>query len=121
MRLLLAEDDRDLRELLGTALQADGSVVVAVGNGRDALEQLAATNHSFDVALLDVRMPGLTGLDVLSAARRQGNDVPVVLITSFCDPELEARGLALGATRVLDKLLDLDELLRVVRAAARAR
>lgn len=120
MRLLLAEDDQDFRELLRAALEVGGTIVVAVANGREALERLARAAEAFDVAVLDVRMPGMTGLDVLRATRRDGNEVPIVLITSFCDPELEERGRHLGATRVLDKLLDLEQLRQAVHEAARS-
>jgi two-component system, cell cycle response regulator CpdR len=119
MRLLLAEDDADFRELLSAALEIGGATVVAVANGREALERIDVEGDAFDVMVFDVRMPGMTGLDVLCAARARGNHVPVVLITSFCDPELEERGQRLGAARVIDKLVDLELLRQVVRDAAR--
>lgn len=114
-RLLLAEDDRDLRELLCTVLEADGATVVSVANGREALEMLENGGGDFDVALLDVRMPLMTGLEVLRESRRGGATVPIILITSFADHELVDRAIALGAACVLDKPIDADLLRRTVR------
>jgi len=111
--LLLAEDDRDLRELLTTVLEGLGMRVVAAADGAEALERLREDGR-FDAAVLDVRMPKVTGIEVLSRAREAGLNVPIVLVTGFADPELSTKGLALGAARVVDKPLDPDDFRAVI-------
>jgi CheY-like chemotaxis protein len=118
-RLLLAEDDRDLRELLCAVLESEGCSVVAVANGREAIDQLRVGNR-FDAAIFDVRMPVMTGLDALREARRLGVVVPILLVTSFGDQELHERAIALGAARVMDKPLAPEELREAVRELTRA-
>lgn len=112
-RVLLAEDDRDFRDVLCSVLEADGRTVVAVPNGRAALDALARAHDDFDVVLLDVHTPSMTGLDVLRESRIAGMTVPVVLMTSFADHALTKRALALGAACVVEKPFD-DERLRQV-------
>jgi CheY-like chemotaxis protein len=110
-RLLLAEDDRDLRDVLREVLEATGASVVTVADGKTALDALLG-GGSFDLAILDVGMPRMSGLDVLRAAARSGelDRVPVVLITGFGDEELRDEALALGALEVMNKPLDAQDL-----------
>ncbi|MFO0679368.1 MAG: response regulator [Polyangiaceae bacterium] len=85
-RLLLAEDDDDFRLMLTSMLERRGFRVTAVPDGRVALTLLASTmSLRFDGAILDVRMPGATGLEVLRSRRLAQDDVPIVLISGFAD------------------------------------
>ncbi|CAN5923983.1 hypothetical protein BH11MYX4_BH11MYX4_06310 [soil metagenome] len=118
-RLLLAEDDRDLRELLSAILEADGATVVAVSNGREAMDHLRRDGSGFHAAILDVRMPLMTGLDVLRESRRLESVVPIVLVTSFADDELRERARELGAACVINKPLDPEHLRQAVGRFAR--
>lgn len=111
-RLLLAEADRDLRGLLATMLEESGACVIAVGNGRDALALLR--RERFDAAVLGVRMPSMSGLDVLREATLSFCVVPIVLVSSFADAEARARATTLGAVLVLEKPLDPGELSRAL-------
>ncbi|MBX3189643.1 MAG: response regulator [Labilithrix sp.] len=115
---MLAEDDRDLRELLSGVLRSDGASVVAVTNGREALEEIQREGSDFDAVVLDNRMPVMTGLEVLRAARSAGSTVPVVLITSFLDHELVDRAIALGVATVIDKPFDAEQLREVIAKLA---
>lgn len=117
-RFLLAEADRDLREILMAALDADNAIVVAVGNGREAFEQLLGNDGDFDVAVLDVRMPEMTGMDVLREAARAGCGVPIVLTIGFEDSDLRRRAQDLGAATVLEKPLEPERLREIVWALA---
>jgi DNA-binding response OmpR family regulator len=113
-RLLLAEVDRDLRQLLCAALEGDGTVVVTVANGRDALEHLRR-DSGLSAAILDARLPGMSGLEVLRTMRRYGARVPVLLVTSFGDHEVHEHVLRLGRVRVIEKPLEPEDLVAAVR------
>jgi DNA-binding NtrC family response regulator len=114
-RLLLAEDDDDVRWSLTEILQTEGFEVIAVSSGSALLEHLGSAflfeqrNTPPDVIVSDVRMPGVSGLTVLEGVRQRGWSIPVVLITAFGDDELRARASRLDAT-LLSKPLDLNEL-----------
>lgn len=114
---MLAEDDRDLRELFSRFLEEDGAMVVAVANGRDALACLQ--KDPFDAAILDVRMPGMTGLEVLRELARRRSTIPILLVSSFADPDLHDRAVKLGAALVLAKPLSAAELRSAVLTVGR--
>jgi len=83
IRILVAEDDAVSRELLCEILRSDGYEVQDVADGASAVEHAGAGR--FDLVLTDVRMAGLTGLDVLAAFSTKEADTPVILITAFGD------------------------------------
>ncbi len=120
-RLLLAEDDLEMRRLLATRLRRLGFEVVEVADGWQLLElaMAGATDGSPSVGLVisDVRMPGLTGLEVLARLRRSAYPAPVILVTAFGDRATHAEATRLGAAAVLDKPFELDELCRAALAA----
>jgi len=117
-RVLLAEDDFELRELLACVLRADGHEVVEACDGNELWALLdrehAADGAPFSLVVSDVRMPGKTAFDVLTQLQRALTETPVILITAFGDPTTHLRALRLGASRVLDKPFDCDELRSVV-------
>jgi DNA-binding response OmpR family regulator len=110
--VLVAEDDRDLRDIIAGFLEAKGWRVVALANGPEALER--AREERFKVAVLDVRSPSSRGLGVLQTLRAWGSTLPVIVITSFGDAFLSARAMGMGATLVLEKPFDLEDLERAV-------
>ena len=114
-RLLLAEDDFELRELLACVLRADGHEVVEACDGNELLALLSRESEDgsqapFSLVVSDVRMPGLTAFDVLTRLQRSLTETPVILITAFGDQTTHLRALHLGASRVIDKPFDCDEL-----------
>jgi DNA-binding response OmpR family regulator len=110
-RLLLAEDDFELRELLACVLRADGHDVVEARDGNELWTMLSEDDREpFALVVSDVRMPGLTAFDVLSRLQRSLADTPVILITAFGDQTTHLRALRLGASRVFDKPFDCDDL-----------
>jgi CheY-like chemotaxis protein len=121
-RILVAEDDPDLRMLIAAALGRDGHDIVTAADGTEILELLAATigepesTRQFDLIVSDVRMPGWSGLDVLAGLRHYPLVPPVVLITAFGDEQLHADARRLGAVATLDKPFDVDDLRAVVGA-----
>jgi DNA-binding NtrC family response regulator len=120
-QILLAEDDDELRWGLHDFLKCAGYSVVAVRDGRALLEYLGAAmlldqrDAPPDAIITDIRMPVLTGLQLLQKVRDRGWETPVVVISAFGDEELRRRATSLGATAFLDKPIDTDALLRVLR------
>lgn len=115
-RVLLAEDDDDLRTLLALKLRDAGFDVTEASDGNDLLERLIDVasvdggDDPFDIVLSDVNMPHFNAFDVLVGAHSCLGATPVVLMTSFCDAHTHAQALRLGAAAVLDKPLRLDDL-----------
>lgn len=115
-RILLAEDDGDLRTLLCLKLRGAGFDVTEASDGQDLLERLIdgyspdGAYDPFDMVLSDINMPHFSALDVMIGARSCLATTPVVLMTSFGDADTHTRALSLGATAVLDKPLRLDDL-----------
>lgn len=126
-RVILAEDDADMRHMLAGVLGADGWEVVEAPDGNeliDRLHEIARQPHGRDsVALIlaDVRMPRLDGLDVLAALRCAGWYTPVILMTAFGDDATHAEAKRLGAVEVLDKPFGMEALRALVRRVAPAR
>jgi DNA-binding response OmpR family regulator len=112
-RLLLAEDDLELRDLLAYVLRADGHEVIEARDGNELLEILGECmqgGEPFSLVVSDVRMPGLTAFDVLSRLQRALTDTPVILITAFGDQTTHLRATRMGVQRVFDKPFDFDDL-----------
>lgn len=117
MRLLVAEDDPGLRSVLERGLQRAGYVVDAVPDGERALRYLRA--YEYEVAVLDWRMPGTSGLEVLRELRRRGSAVPVLMLTARDATADRVEGLDAGADDYLVKPFQFVELLARIRALQR--
>ncbi len=116
-RLLVAEDDRAVREALSRALELEGYVVTAVGNGAEAIDAVASVHP--DVAVLDVSMPIVDGLTVCKVLRADGNRLPILMLTARTETRDRVAGLDAGADDYLPKPFELDELLARLRALLR--
>ena len=116
MRLLLVDDEAEFLEPTAARLSRRGIACSTVGSGEDALRALRTA--PFDCAVVDVRMPGMDGLELLRLIRRDYPAVPVILLTGHASIDLGVRGMDLGAFEYLLKPVDLDELLDTVRRAA---
>ncbi|HET9108726.1 MAG TPA: response regulator [Steroidobacteraceae bacterium] len=117
MRLLLVEDDAMIGEAMRAGLKREGFTVDWVHDGESALQVLRT--EDFDLLLLDLGLPRKGGLEVLTAARASGQDLPVLIITArdaVCD---RVQGLDAGADDYLVKPFDLDELAARIRALLR--
>ena len=119
MKLLLAEDEIAMSEAIVDILTYHNYSVDAVHNGEDALHY--ARSQRYDGLILDIMMPRLDGLSVLSALRREGSTVPVLLLTAKAEVEDRIRGLDAGADDYLPKPFVMGELLSRVRAMLRRR
>lgn len=112
-RVLLAEDDDEMRRLLVRALSRDGYEVIAAANGVSMLAMVDDERHdapSYDLVITDLRMPGIGGMEVLDAIRRRGWTVPMIIVTGFASDDTHERAAHLGATIVFQKPFDVDDL-----------
>jgi two-component system response regulator TctD len=117
MQLLLVEDDPTMQATLHRALTRRGMEVLAVGDGRMALNQWLVQQP--DAVILDLTLPGMDGLEVLSQARARGLRTPVLILTARGTIGDRVIGLNLGADDYLPKPFDLDELEARLRALVR--
>jgi DNA-binding response OmpR family regulator len=117
MRLLLAEDDLMLGEAISAGLRQDGFAVDWITDG--AQTQSALLTHRYDVLLLDLGLPGISGMGVLQGMRIKGNRTPVIVISARDQPAHLIAGLDAGADDYMSKPLDLDVLAARVRAVIR--
>lgn len=117
MRLLLAEDEKDLARALTAILEHHKYMVDVVHNGDDAL--FYAESAEYDGIILDVMMPKKNGFEVLETLRKQGNHTPILLLTAKNQLEDKVSGLDLGADDYLTKPFDTPELLARVRSMLR--
>jgi DNA-binding response OmpR family regulator len=117
MKLLIAEDERDLNQLLYRKLSSEGYTVDAVRNGEDAWNLLICEHY--DLVLLDVMMPRMNGFDLLQKMRENGYQIPVLLLTARDGIEDRVTGLELGADDYLLKPFSMDELLARIHAVLR--
>jgi CheY-like chemotaxis protein len=126
LRIVLAEDDEDLRTLLTQALARAGYAVVAMEDGFELSDYVSLTRVCGgpllppDLILSDVRMPGHTGLEVLARLHATGLSCPVVLLSAFTDDETREAARKLGVCAVLDKPVDLEVLKATVHEATHA-
>jgi two-component system, OmpR family, response regulator MprA len=117
MLVLVADDDRAVREALERALQLNGFDVALAADGNEALSETA--DRTPDALVLDVMMPGYDGLDVTRRLRREGNRVPILLLTARDAVGDRVEGLDAGADDYLPKPFALEELLARLRALLR--
>ena len=119
MRLMVVEDEKNLREIVVTRLTREGHGVDSAADGRDALAYIDA--GTYDCIILDIMLPHKDGLSVLKEMRAKGNAAPVLLLTARDNIEDRVAGLDLGADDYLVKPFAYDELSARVRALLRRR
>jgi CheY-like chemotaxis protein/HPt (histidine-containing phosphotransfer) domain-containing protein len=118
LRILVAEDNLVNRTLVTTLLRKRGHTITAVENGRAAVDTFKAARHRFDVALLDVQMPEMSGLEAAEAIRDRegatGRRLPIVALTAHAMQGDRERCLDAGMDGYLSKPIDVDELVETV-------
>lgn len=122
-RILLADDDAEMRAMVGWALEREGYILQECHDGVSLKKWIdrarsRSTNVHFDLVISDIRMPGLTGLDVLADAQSHGDAPPVILISAFCDAETEDLARRLGAAALLPKPFEVEDLVARARELA---
>jgi two-component system response regulator MprA len=116
-RVLVADDDRAIRESLARALELEGYEVVVTSDGAAALS--AVKEQPADVLVLDVMMPGIDGLTVCRVLRAERDRTPILMLTARTETSDRVAGLDAGADDYLPKPFELDELLARLRALVR--
>jgi two-component system, OmpR family, response regulator len=116
-KLLVVDDEPNIRELLSTSLRFAGFEVVSAGSGREALA--AAEEHSPDLAVLDVMLPDMDGFTVTRRLRAAGKHFPVLFLTAKDDTEDKVTGLTVGGDDYVTKPFSLDEVVARIRAVLR--
>lgn len=117
MRLLLAEDEKSLSKAIIAILQKNNYSADAAYDGEEALDYLASGNY--DGLILDLMMPKLDGISVLKELRKQGNTIPVLILTAKSEIDDKVLGLDSGANDYLTKPFNANELLARIRAMTR--
>src|SRR4249919_1426915 len=112
-RILVVDDERSMRELLAIVLRREGYEVLLAENGRGAIEILE--REPVDILISDIKMPDLSGVEVLRAAKRIDQDILGIMITAFASTESAVEAMRLGACDYLTKPFDLDVLRMKVR------
>jgi DNA-binding NtrC family response regulator len=118
LRILVVDDDPGQRSLLETFLNQQGFTVTAAGSGEEALHALG--RDCFAMVISDVRMPGMSGLELLRQIRDGHPTLPLLLVTAFANIREAVGAIRDGALNYLSKPIDLDELLATVRQATGA-
>jgi len=118
-RILVVEDERKMREGLKDNLEFEGYEVELAGDGEEGLNKIAAGNY--DLVLLDIMLPSMSGFDVLRHARERGISTPIIVLTAKGEEIDRVLGLELGADDYVLKPFSLRELLARVKAVLRRR
>lgn len=117
MRILVTEDEPRILSFLARGLEAEGFTVDSAGDGAEALRR--AGDAHYDLVVLDLLLPHVNGLSVLTELRRSQPELPVVILSARADLPTKLRGFALGASDYLPKPFSLDELIARIRAQLR--
>lgn len=112
-RILVVDDDLDHAESLAVILEMEGHEVIIAGSGEEALEKFSA--GEFDLSFLDLKLPGMNGVEVLAEMRRRRPGSRAVLMTGYRVEQLIAQAIGEGALRVLRKPFEIEEVLTLVR------
>jgi len=112
-RILVVDDERSMRELLAIVLRREGYEVLVAENGRTAIDLLE--REPVDLLISDIKMPDLSGVDVLRAAKKVDQDILGIMITAFASTETAVEAMRLGACDYLSKPFDIDLLKMKVR------
>lgn len=117
IKVLVVDDEPNIRDLLTTSLRFNGFAVYSVGNGNDAV--VAAEKGNPDIILLDVMLPDMSGFAVTKKLRSMGIEIPVLFLTARDETEDKITGLTIGGDDYLTKPFSLDEVIARISAILR--
>jgi CheY-like chemotaxis protein len=122
-RLVVADDDEQMRALLIHVLTEEGYEVIEAADGKELTEllQAGADRVNVDAVITDIRMPGMSGLDVLADLRTDDWSTPFIVITAFPDEDVAAESARLGAVAIFAKPFGLRELVSTIQSLLPAR
>lgn len=118
-RILIAEDEKSIREFIVINLKRSGFEVVEADNGETALQLYDEYNGAFDIALLDIMMPGVDGLEVCKQLRQKSNTIGIIILTAKTQEMDKVTGLLVGADDYVTKPFSPSELMARVDAIYR--
>ncbi len=118
-KILIVDDERSMRDVLSIMLKRTGYAVTTAANGEEAIAQLG--KDIFDLVITDLKMPKVSGLDVLKAVKEQSPDTVVLMVTAFASTESAVEAMKQGAYDYLTKPFQVDELQLIVRNALEKR
>jgi two-component system, OmpR family, response regulator PhoP len=117
MRILLVEDEPALQHQVRSQLEAQGYTVDSTGEGKEGL--YLATEYPYDAAIVDIGLPGLSGLDIIARLRSRGSRLPILVLTARGRWQDKVQGLETGADDYLTKPFETEELLARLKALLR--
>lgn len=115
-RILIVDDEEDIREILRFNLEAEGYEVATAGSAEEALEMLSA---HYDLLLLDIMMERMSGIEMAEQMHAKGNNTPVIFLTALGDHDAQLRGFSVGADDYIAKPFSFDTVLARVKAVLR--
>jgi two-component system response regulator PilR (NtrC family) len=113
--ILIVDDEKSMRDFLKILLSKEGYQVMAAGDGEQALSLLS--KNRIDLVISDIRMPGISGLELLARIRDGGDHIPVIMITAFASPNDAVQAMKNGAYDYISKPFNVDEIKSVIYAA----
>ncbi|HYL19660.1 MAG TPA: response regulator transcription factor [Burkholderiales bacterium] len=117
MRILVVEDEPALQQQVRSGLEAQSYTVDSTGDGKEAL--YLATEYPYDAAVVDIGLPGLSGLDIIGRLRARGSHLPILVLTARARWQDKVQGLETGADDYLTKPFEMEELLARLKALLR--
>ena len=117
IRILIVDDEAEAGEILGLRLKRRGFIPAYMPGGREALDYLA--KETPDVVILDVKMPGMDGLETLQHIRKDYPSLPVIILSGHADMQDAAKGMELGAFFYLLKPVNIEDLCHKIEDAHR--
>ena len=117
MKILVVEDEQGLREALMESLRASDYLVDGTGDGESGLDMIRG--NSYDLIILDIMLPGLNGMDLLTIIRKLNITVPVILLTALSQLEYKVQGMDCGADDYITKPFEMKEVLARIEAVLR--
>jgi DNA-binding response OmpR family regulator len=118
-RILIIDDDPHFLRVLARILSGEKFLVTSAAGAGDAIELIKSAQ--FDLVISDLRMPDYDGLSFLETLRHDGNNVPVIILTAYGEVDTYLAAMNAGANEYLNKPIQSDELLRIVRCCLRSR
>jgi two-component system response regulator PilR (NtrC family) len=115
INILVVDDEQSMRDFLKILLHKEGYGVEMANNADNALKKLQS--NSFDLVISDIRMPGLSGLELLGQIKEEFDDLPVIMITAFASPDDAVTAMKNGAFDYISKPFNVDEIKSVIQAA----
>jgi len=113
--ILVVDDELSMREFLKILLEKEGYRILTAANGAEALD--IAEQNTIDLVVSDIRMPGISGLELLAALKEKNADLPVIMITAFASPDDAVTAMKNGAFDYITKPFNVDEIKSVIESA----